>query len=133
MEKYAKRNARPILRRQESMMTTSLSQPHGTKSMLVQTIQLVLIEMELKRINPQRIIDLTAEPAHIRYDFLKRENPSHTRHCIVVSMKGKDYFACLTVSKYGKKKTTLELIDHIPASPDMATEINYENNRIWLD
>lgn len=133
MKKYAKHSSRPILRRLESMMAGCHSQPDDAKSMLARTIQLNVIERVLKRMEPEKITDLTTEPAHIRYDFLKRENPSHTRHCIVVSMKGKDYFACLTVSKYGKKKTTLELIDHIPASPDMATEINYENNRIWLD
>lgn len=133
MKKYVNHSSRPMLRRQESIMIGCLSQPDDAKSMLVQIIRLTLIERELKRMSPERITNLTAEPAHIRYGFLARKTPSHTRHRIVVSIKGEDYFACLTVSKYGKEKPTLELIDRIPALPVMATKINYENNRIWLD
>ena len=133
MKKYAKHSSRPILRRLESMMAGCLSRPEDAKSMLARTIQLTVIERVLKRMEPEKITDLTTEPAHIRYDFLTRVTPSHTRHRIVVSIKGKDYLACLSVSKYKKEKPTLELIDLLPASSIMTTKINYENNRIWLD
>lgn len=129
MKKYAKHSSRPILRRQESMKASYLYQPYSTMSMLERTIQLILIDNELERIKPERICNLTMKPFHIRYSFLTRENPSYAQHCIVVSIKRKDYLACLTVSKYGQEKPTLELIDPIPVLSHKTNEINFENNR----